>query len=520
MGGHSTRSTERRGTTAEAGERTPPDRSRAALLAIVALVAFAARLTPVLRGGGLGSHRQYDDGVYFAAADALTFGLVPYRDFVLLHPPGITVVLVPFALLGRLTSDAVGMGGARVAFMAVGALNAVLVAALALRWRATAAVVAGGLYALWRAAVESERTVLLEPLGTTATLAALHLLLGARRSPRAEIAAGAVLGLAVTLKIWYVVPWAVIVVWHVRQRRTAARVLAGGLAAMGSVLIPFVALAGRRMYEMVIAAQVGRPPFGGSALERVPRILGLPGAPTIAAGAAVLLVLAAARCWPDRRARLVVAILAANLVVLLASPGYFDHYSALVAAPAAVVLAVGLGAPSLRPPGLARPVWLAAVPTVALVGATLSGQGVTVAPHGAPVSGWRLAAAAPPGCIATDDPQILIQMDRLSRSFELGCPMPVDVTGTTFHSLRHLGADGRPVRRRCNPAWNAYLYDYFVSADAFVLVRTRPDGALSSETVRALTAFPVVAASHGLVMRSARNEPAPRPAAPSCAAGR
>jgi hypothetical protein len=51
-------------------------------------IAFAVRLIPVLRGGGLFGFGNYDDGVYYAAATGLVHGRLPYQDFLLLHPPG------------------------------------------------------------------------------------------------------------------------------------------------------------------------------------------------------------------------------------------------------------------------------------------------------------------------------------------------------------------------------------------------------------------------------------------------
>ena len=60
-------------------------------------------------------------------SSSLLAGRVPYKDFLLLHPPGVMVVLAPFAELGRLTSDSFGMTVARLAVMALGALTAVLV---------------------------------------------------------------------------------------------------------------------------------------------------------------------------------------------------------------------------------------------------------------------------------------------------------------------------------------------------------------------------------------------------------
>src|SRR3954452_19590729 len=83
----------------------------------VALLALAVRLAAVLAGAGLGGLMGYDDGVYYDGAAAMISGRVPYRDFVLLPPPGILLALAPFAELGRLTSDSTGLVVARLAFM-------------------------------------------------------------------------------------------------------------------------------------------------------------------------------------------------------------------------------------------------------------------------------------------------------------------------------------------------------------------------------------------------------------------
>ncbi len=155
------------------------------------VVAFVARLEMVLRGAGLQGLHGYDDGVYYAAAASLVNGRVPYRDFVLLHPPGMVLLLSPFALLGRLTSDHVGFAVARVAFMLLGALNAGAVAVLAARSRRPAAGVAaaaGGLFAaLWYSSIYASRTTLLETPASTLLLVALLLVWRRRRTPGAWV---------------------------------------------------------------------------------------------------------------------------------------------------------------------------------------------------------------------------------------------------------------------------------------------------------------------------------------------
>lgn len=126
----------------------PTRRASPALTAVVVLVALASRSTLVAEAGLDGLH-AYDDGVYYAGAAALVAGRVPYGDFLFLHPPGILLALSPFAALGALTSDPVGLATARVASWVLGAVNAALVTRLAARYGLVPAAVAGLLYALW-----------------------------------------------------------------------------------------------------------------------------------------------------------------------------------------------------------------------------------------------------------------------------------------------------------------------------------------------------------------------------------
>ena len=183
---------------------------------VVAVVALVARLAPVVRGGGLTGVLAYDDGVYYSASDSLLSGRVPYRDYLLLHPPGITLALAPFAALGRLVGDSEGMATARVAFMLVGALSAVLVWRIASRVSPRAGLMAGLFYALWQPAAYAERTTLLEPLVNLGLLGSLALL-GPGAGRRRIIAAGVVLGLAVAVKAWAVLPFLVIALWLLRR---------------------------------------------------------------------------------------------------------------------------------------------------------------------------------------------------------------------------------------------------------------------------------------------------------------
>ena len=105
----------------------------------------------------------YDDGVYLGAATRLVHGVLPYRDFDFVQPPGITLVMGPVALIGRLIGTRDAMAVARCFTAAVTGLNAAL-AALAVRDRGrTAMLVAGVSLALFPLAVAADQSLLLEP---------------------------------------------------------------------------------------------------------------------------------------------------------------------------------------------------------------------------------------------------------------------------------------------------------------------------------------------------------------------
>jgi len=167
----------------------------------VGIVAFLIRLVPVLRGGGLKGFYNYDPAVYYAAAVGMAHGLMPYRDFLLLHAPGVPVALLPFALIGLQTTDSTGMALARLAIMVMGSVSAVLVTRVLKPVGAGAAVIGGLAYAVYWPAVYVERAAWLEGFGSFLTILAMLLILGVprfrERHPRwAMVLAGASLSVA------------------------------------------------------------------------------------------------------------------------------------------------------------------------------------------------------------------------------------------------------------------------------------------------------------------------------------
>jgi len=452
------------------------------------VVALVARLAPVVRGGGLTGVLAYDDGVYYSASDSLLSGRVPYRDYLLLHPPGITLALAPFAALGRLVGDSEGMATARVAFMLVGALSAVLVWRIASRVSPRAGLLAGLFYALWQPAAYAERTTLLEPLVNLGLLGSLALL-GPGASRRRIIAAGVVLGLAVAVKAWAVLPFLVIALWLLRRAgwRAGVSYVGAGAAAAAVVCLPFLVLAGPRMLRMVVLDQLGRTNNGVGTVDRLVRIEALQTFPgpanaalsAVAVVAALLGVLAvAALAWRRPVTRVWAALLVVAVLMLLTSPSYFGHY-ATFAAPA-LALVVGAGADTVLSWLTVRaPVVRPAVPALGLVALAVLGAHVVLLQEGRrpPPESAMAAELAGARCVAADSAAALVAADVLSRDLRRGCPVVVDVTGLTYDQDRgDLAGGPTPSARRHDPEWQRSVDRYLTGASAVLFDQWRGDG--------------------------------------------
>jgi len=479
------------------------------MLVVVFAVALAARLIPVLRGGGLFGDHGYDDGVYYAAATAFVHGQLPYRAFLLLHPPGIVLALAPFAVLGRLTTDPTGLAAARLAFMCLGAFNAVLVSGILIRrFGVVAAVTGGAVYAVGFPGLHGERSALLEPLSNLGLLAALWLL---HRWPRGRMppwttyAAGAALGAGAAVKIWGVVPLLIVALWQwaVSSRSAARQVLGGGVLATTGLCLSFFALAPVEMVRMVVIDQLRRPADGPSAGGRLRLVFGpyvvrgdgsmaysaQPVWPVVAV--AVLVVAIAAS---QRRARIFAALTVTSTTMVLLTPSFYLQYTAIVLAPGALVAGA---AASTAIHGLTATVvlrgrrsaitgrrivasWLIAV-LAATVGYGLPGLIMTEG-DALPFDQLRPVAARLPGCVLSDSPVAMVELDVLSRNFSRGCAVSVDVTGSTYDASARVGAGGEPVPRAENDAWQRQLLGYLRSGSAVMVLRGDDGDGLSMQS--------------------------------------
>ena len=172
------------------------------LLFAIALTGLVLRIIPLLQyGGPLGYFIDYDEGVYFSAAKLLFKGVLPYRDFVIVHPPGLMYVL---GLLSSFNTDlASSFGQARLLMTFLGAVNISLIGAIVMRRSIFGGIVAALLYATFPESAGSERGLFLEPVLNFACILTSMVWLAPRKDRSfIPFVAGILFGFAFSVKIW------------------------------------------------------------------------------------------------------------------------------------------------------------------------------------------------------------------------------------------------------------------------------------------------------------------------------
>ena len=502
----------------------------------VFLLALAARLFLVLHSGGFLGDYGYDGPVYYTASESLLHGRVPYRDFVLIHPPGIMLALAPFAQLGRLTTDHTGFVTANVIFLILGAVNAALVVAVARRMGLSirAAAAGGVFYALWFGAAGAEYLVRLEPLGNFLLLLGLFALFTSRRTNdwRWPALSGLAFGAAAGVKIWWSLPLVIVLLWPTvatRWRRDLALKAAGAATALGLIMTPFFVLAPRQMVNMVIFDQMGRHDNDPAVFARLRTLTSLnlisshlhADALVVAiAGLAALFAIVCAVSLLAGPARLVAVLTVAQVAVLLIAPSFYWFYADYAAPGAALTLAVAAHQVSVaharmlsrtrsrtssgsRPERVARR-WAWRLPAIAF-GTAVAAMAFGLLPVRAvpPGRGSRLTPLVSAArCVTSDSPMLLIRMNVLSRDLERGCQVWVDVSGTVLGPDATAGPDGRPVPPQLNRRWQRDVTRYLLSGDATMVVR--PQTGLDAASWRLIEAHGVLAASGNIVIYRTR----------------
>src|SRR5260370_35020476 len=97
-----------------------------AIITGAALLGLGLRVFQLTRPGYLTGFTQYADGVYIGNALRLVSGVIPYRDFAMVQPPGSMLLMVPAALGGKVFGSAWALGASRVLTVGADTANGVL----------------------------------------------------------------------------------------------------------------------------------------------------------------------------------------------------------------------------------------------------------------------------------------------------------------------------------------------------------------------------------------------------------
>jgi hypothetical protein len=441
---------------------------------------------------------EYDDGVYLGEAIRLLHGDLPYRDYALIQPPGIMLMMLPEAIVAKLASATAGLALARVATVAASAACVALAGNLVRHRGIRVTLVTCGLLAIYPADIMAARTLLLEPwMNLCALLAATAAFRDGRlASPRRLAVAGLILGFAATVKFWAGVPAAMLLAacciapgaGRLSRLRWYLPALAAGFAIPVAALAwaaPAAFLRGTLLFQ---ATRTGQPAPLALRLDHLTGLIDILGGNGVALGRSsyslfqadatasmeptttwaalpiALAVIGAALVLipylraPRRRTHLewyALGCAAGACAAILGYSAFFYHYPAFPAP----WLAIAIGAAAGAIPVPARPRLRAAVAAAAgaafLAVVTLEVIQMTGMVVRANPSVTRLI---PPGaCVITDQVAMTIALDRFTVATP-GCPDVVDSLAQTLTLSGGVspqgGAGGNP---RVVAGWEAIL---------------------------------------------------------------
>jgi hypothetical protein len=331
-----------RQSTLSAGKVTPGGRTQHLAISVtIGLLAFGIYLWQLSVPEFIAF---YDSGVYLAASIHLISGVLPYRDFTFVNPPGILVLMSPVALFARIFGSHDGFILARIVTSLVTALNASLLAYLVRHRGRVAMVVAGVGLSLLPVAFFVSSALKLDPycmffvlLGSIVVFSDRS---GGQRSNLRFTIAGVLFGLAALVKLWAFFPFLAALICLVPRSRKHALVFVGWAAA-GIIVpsLPFFVLAPHAFISQVFSAQLVEKINPAMSPGVASRLIDLTGfsqtsiAPTAteAAVSFLLLLLVVGAAFARRTEHEVVdtyLLLAAVVTVLglLIAPAYQTYY--------------------------------------------------------------------------------------------------------------------------------------------------------------------------------------------------
>jgi hypothetical protein len=341
--------THRFGLVSPPRSRSPVTTGASRIIVVATALALLLRLYLLSRPNYLLGVSGYDDGVDFGSALRLVDGTLPYRDYVLVQPPGISVLLAPVALLAKVVGTDAGFAIARVLTALAGAACVALVGLLVRHRGVLATTLACGLFAISPDAILASHSVLLEPWLVLACLSGLLLVFEGDRLSTSRVRCllgGAALGFACVIKVWALLPVIVLVACFLAaaDRRRTLAYLGGVIAAPVVFALPFVALAPRGFLRDVVLSQLART--DSARVPLVARLVSFTGIRDLNPQAGITLTVAIALC-----AFIVVCVLSATVIsrrpppplegfsiatsalviaAFLWPPDYYPHYAAFL----------------------------------------------------------------------------------------------------------------------------------------------------------------------------------------------
>ncbi len=420
---------------------------------------------------------EVDDGVYYGEGVLMSHGLLPYRSYVDIQPPGIALLMAPFGFLGRVTSDRTAFAWARVFIVLVAVANVGLMGRL-LRRRHWAGLLTGlVLLGFYEDSLIADHTVLLEPILVLGTLLAFLLIFDDTERATASavrwLGAGVLLGISTSVKLWAVFPFVVLLYFAYKHgRRCLAHFVGGGVVAFAIVCGPFFVLAPSAFWRQVVVVQATRAHIDRNPFHRLGSLLGLTGHSGVAVAIWIILALIvvgsivlARHSEPDWRPTNLDATAMACVVIIgvafLTSPEFDAHYGGYFAP----FMALVLSATAVRLLPLARPLMavVIAVALVAFIGHSV--KNVLDEPKASTPSAALDRIFPPHACVITGNYGPVILANRYNL-YEPQCPRVLDMYGAELTDGK--GVADAPADARASKVQSDWL-DWLHHADGVVL---------------------------------------------------
>ncbi len=512
------------------------------------VVGFAS-LTGLIAGSGdflrgyLGHLIWYDDGVYMAAATLFSHGVLPYRDFAFLHPPGVVVLLTPFAFAGRFVGTAVANEAARLLVVLVAIANVVLFSRVVNR-RSTLALATGlVVFTLHPDVLIANQSIYLEPLLIAACLIGTALVFDGERFSTQRWrwwAAGVAFGAACAIKIWGLCPLLALVVVSVSwgHRRDVVRLIASAASGFVVLCVPFFVIAPTAFIRDVFVVQLVRTdPAGKSLMRRIGDLGYLPSwlASNHAITGGVVVLTITVVVWSLLRTRrqplsalewYSFASAGLTTAAFMVPGDYYNHYGAFAAvffglvASGTVARLVSLR--GAKPRSSYRRHARTVVVAAAVIALCVLLAGYGLQSMGTRNARWMLSprsaahiAALPPGeCVVSDNASVMLLSNRF-RLDDPNCPSLADSFGEELALTDgQIGQfQNRPAVQR---AWLSWLQraDAVVLSEATLASAAKEDG-WAQDVQQYLSAHFQLVDATGSVLIYRRTSPVTAAASPS-----